>query len=809
MDGPDKCLVTRNSATSCLPPDMASDHSVPIHRTHSELVKFSAHDADYDTVFDILRHIILRFRPRPQILNTHVTHNVISDLHGNQPNAPPLWVVPFRRNKDFVGRESVLGTLLKTIKPEDDVDDCQRAAIEGLGGIGKTHIALEAAFRVRSACPNCSIFWVPANDATSFENAYRQIGQRLKLPLIDNVNTDVKLLVKDALSRASGSWLLIIDNADDLDLLFGNNGDTALRKYLPSSPNGSILFTTRTHEVVRRLKVPQANVVHIAAMSPNEAIELLQKSLNTRETRGSDSMTEFLGVLAHLPLAIKQAASTMNRLGWTTAQYLNFFRSGDEQLCKLLSEEFEDQVRYHGIPYSVATTWIASFRHISLDKPLAAEYLLFMCVLAEKDVPRGLLPPGSSELEEDEAISFLKGYRFIREQVDRGSYDMHTLVRLAMRIWLRQEAELKACVAGVIQRLDAVWRLPRHEKWDVWKKYLPHALAALELRDHSISASTSRLLYKVAEARLILGEFRESKRIHLQTLEMQVKEFGKEHTETLRTKCGIADALYCEGQYNAAEGIYRQTLELQTKVLGEQHPDVLQTKTRLAITLRGQGRYKMAEEIYRQTLELRTKRLGSEHPDTLTSIYGLATVISRQGQSKAAEAIHRQTLELRTKVLGAEHPDTLRSMVGLATTLRFLDQRKAAEDTIQKALELQIKVLGPEHPDTLRSMFMNILTLLVQGQRAAAEAMARHILELRTKILGSEHPDTLASMSGLATVLSGQGQYKAAEDMHRQTLELRIKVLGPKHPDTLSSMQDCAKRSSGSNILTNLFKKKA
>ena len=130
------------------------------------------------------------------------------------------WMVPFGRNKDFVGRELILAQLLKRIPLSVDQDDCQRTTIEGLGGVGKTQIALEAAFRVRNEHLDCSVFWVLAVDAASFENAYREIGRKLKVEGINEEKADVTVLVKAALSReGAGSWLLIVDNADDIELL--------------------------------------------------------------------------------------------------------------------------------------------------------------------------------------------------------------------------------------------------------------------------------------------------------------------------------------------------------------------------------------------------------------------------------------------------------------------------------------------------------------------------------------------------------------------------------------------------------------
>ncbi|KAM0511812.1 hypothetical protein ACHAPE_009488 [Trichoderma viride] len=114
----------------------------------------------------------------------------------------PIWLVPFGRNRDFVGRGPILERLLNMISPNADEDDCQQTVISGLGGVGKTQIALEAAFQVRGKFKDCHVFWVPALNATTFENAYREIGRQLKITEPDGNTGDIKLLVKAALAES-------------------------------------------------------------------------------------------------------------------------------------------------------------------------------------------------------------------------------------------------------------------------------------------------------------------------------------------------------------------------------------------------------------------------------------------------------------------------------------------------------------------------------------------------------------------------------------------------------------------------------
>jgi hypothetical protein len=140
-----------------------------------------------------------------------------------------------------VGRQETMDRLLERVSPDVEKGHCQRTVIEGLGGVGKTQMALEALYRVRDQGPQCSVFWVPAGDLTSLENAYHEIGQKLQVPGIEEDGADVKSLVKKAMSRERCSrWLLTVDNADDVRLLFGK---AALCDYLPFNPQSSVSFS--------------------------------------------------------------------------------------------------------------------------------------------------------------------------------------------------------------------------------------------------------------------------------------------------------------------------------------------------------------------------------------------------------------------------------------------------------------------------------------------------------------------------------------------------------------------------------------
>ncbi|KAI2621788.1 hypothetical protein GGR54DRAFT_599830 [Hypoxylon sp. NC1633] len=573
----------------------------PLERHHYNLQKFSgASDPAYQAVEKEIVEMV----------------NSAREYLAECSNEDRHFMVSFGRNENFVGRESILRQLLKRIPPSAKKDTCQLTALEGLGGIGKTQIALEAAYRVRDEYPDCSVFWVPAVDATSFENAYRHIGRQLGVKRIEDDQADVKMLVKDALSHESaGSWLMIVDNADDLKLF----ADAALPNHLPFSRKGSILFTTRSHGAAVGLDIPQKDITTITEMNDDEGTKLLRIGLKDHQVCNAESIGRLLEFLAYLPLAIKQASAYLAKTDMSVSKYLHHCQSSDRTMVKLLSKDFEDRNRYKNMNNPVATTWLISFDHISLDYPLAARYLKFICYLAEKDIPVSLLPPGEDELEADEAIGILKGYAFIMERNKPDSFDVHRLVRLAMRNWLQEKEEWKEWATKVFQRLTNEYPDPQHENRGIWMSYLPHGQMVLELRGETAGEET-HLLFKVAWSYSMLGK------------------------------------------YNEAEQMFRQTLEeleLREPVLGKKHPFILANMNNLAGVLERQGKYEEAEQMHRQTLELMEQVLGKEHPGTLANMSNLAGALVRQGKYEEAEQILRQTLELREWVLGTEHPDTL------------------------------------------------------------------------------------------------------------------------------------------------------
>jgi hypothetical protein len=367
------------------------------------------------------------------------------------------FVVPFDRNPRFIGRESLLVDLEQKLFVGEQTT---KTAIIGLGGIGKTQLALELAYRTRAKYKNCSVFWIPATDMDSLHLAYQEVSRQLRIPGYNEEKADIKNLVQTHLSREnSGPWLLIFDNADDIGMWVHTStqgptpgpaaglvkqtksGSGCLKEYLPKSNQGCIVFTTRDKKTA--VKLVGQNLVEVPEMDEDEAVKLLRQSLPDRGIPVTEQDAKaLLTELTHLPLAIVQAAAYMTANSIGPVQYLSLCNEQEENVIELLSEEFEEDWSYKLVKNPVATTWLILFERIKVCDALATEYLLFIACIDRKDILQSLLPVGRSRKLEIEAIGTLKAYSFITTRGQGAVFDLHRLVHLAIRSWLRKEGTL-------------------------------------------------------------------------------------------------------------------------------------------------------------------------------------------------------------------------------------------------------------------------------------------------------------------------------------------------------------------------------
>jgi nucleoside phosphorylase/tetratricopeptide (TPR) repeat protein len=675
-------------------------------------------------------------------------------IYHQEPHKPvePVWAVPFGKNPRFIGRESEIaeieGLMMQSHGPS-------KIAICGLGGVGKTQIALELAYRMRE---QRSIFWIPCTSYESVEQAYMTVA--LKLGIHDVKPAEAKDRLKVYLSQKRvGKWLLIFDNADDTDMwIQTSTGGPALRDFLPQSEQGHILFTTRNRKLA--VKLASSHVVNISEPDTEAALKLLEKLLIRKQLLNNrDEAIGLLHQLALLPLAIAQAAAFINENNIMLSEYTALLQEQEPDVIELLSEYFGDEGRYKDIQNPVATTWLISFHHIQHLNQTAASYLSFMACINDRDVPQSLLPPAVSKKEGINAIGLLKAFSFVTEQAGDHSLSIHRLVHISTRNWLRKNQLFSRQVLKTADRLSEVFPSDDYTNRRLWCEYLPHALS-------------------------LIGE----------------REFQKRQGKYLDLVQKIGQCLYSDGRYDEAAVVFMNNLAVQKKKHGDMGPSTLTSMAWLASTYRNQGRWKEAERLGLQVMNSRKQVLGPEHPSTLDSMANLAATYRHQRRWKEAEALLVQVMKARKQLLGREHPSTLNSMANLAAIYRNQGKWKEAEALVVQVMKTREQVLGPEHPSTLDSMANLAATYRHQRRWKEAEALLVQVMKARKQLLGREHPSTLNSMANLASTRKSQGRSKEALALMEECVALRNKVLGPDHPDSLSSSRTLGKWKNGEPI---------
>ena len=680
-------------------------------------------------------------------------------------------------------------------------NECHKVAVFGLGGMGKSRIALELANRMQLQCLSCSIFWVQATDPLTFENDYFEIGKKLRIPGLEDEKAEVKDLVKQRLSHESiQKWFMILDNADDEDI-WGNRPDRntderSLAEYLPNSSWGSILITTRNRRVAAYLAGKE--LVELSEMVYEEAVDTLRNHLAKPEILTDiDATSKLVETLQYLPLAIVQAAAYININDETVQNYLDLLDDTEENIIELLSEDFEDQGRYRDVQNPVASTWMISFEQIRHSCPLAAEYLSFMSCLSEKNIPQSLLPDAPSKKKMTDAIGTLTGYSFLRKQgihhaID-SLYDMHRLVRLVTRNWLRKHDRLPDWTKTATKRVSKFFPGGEHEDKDTWTLYMSHGQALCASEFNGDLEERYLLIENMANCLINDGKYNEAVGMHHSVVLWRETKFGKLHEDTLRAYLDLGTALCEQGSLLEAEKYLEQARKgYEETIRDSEDLEMLRIMGRLGTVYWRQGRLQEAEQLQVQVRKKRQETLGLEHPDTLKSMNDLALVYSLQGRSEEAEDLLMQVMKMKQSVSGLEHPQTLTSMHNLAQTYSSQGRYTEAEELYIQILEIKMRVLGTEHPDTLVSIGSLASSYLGQGRYEEAEELAIQVLEKRRSVLGTEHPNTLGTMNNLAISYLNQGRYEEAEELGTQILEKRRRVVGIAHPETLLCMNNLA-----------------
>ncbi|KAF5136426.1 Regulatory protein AfsR [Metarhizium anisopliae] len=352
----DGYLIPAESA--CLDPSKSIER-YPLERHHYNLQKFSGPS---DPGYLVAKKAIVDLATR--------AHNYLRECCIDRTQKS-CYHIELAKNNQFTGRNSILEAIEQKFFGKDQ---SQRIALAGLGGVGKTQIALHFVYQLKEKRPDYSIFWVPLLGHETVERAYREIAKKLRLQKSSD-NEDIKDLVYQYLSLCKADkWLFILDNTDDQELMFGSAHKPGLEEYLPKNEKIIILLTTRSRQVA--VEFARADVIDIEQMNQEEAANLFKKTLVQDQLPVDEALaTELLTYLKFLPLAITQAAAYLNVTMAPIQTYLGLLRGAEKDVTRVLGREFKDSTRYRGSRNAVGTTWLVTFDQIEKSDQAAVSLL--------------------------------------------------------------------------------------------------------------------------------------------------------------------------------------------------------------------------------------------------------------------------------------------------------------------------------------------------------------------------------------------------------------------------------------------------
>jgi tetratricopeptide (TPR) repeat protein len=549
---------------------------------------------------------------------------------------PGIWNVPHLRNPNFTGREQLLRELRASLTSGRTA---AIVPIAGLGGAGKTQLALEYAYRHTADYE--IVWWVRAEDPATLTADYALLATELGLPEKDLADQQATAAAVRSWLGHNPNWLLILDNA---------RSAADCRGHLPMGAAGHVLITSRDPNwgsVAKPLRLP--------VLPRPEAVEFLQKRGDEPAVAG-----ELCDALGALPLALEHAGAYIEATGGSIAEYLDLYRSRPREL----------------LTDAVAATWEISLERLQTEAPKALDLLYLAAFLAPDDIDPKLSSPAFPDaMQFDQARTALRRYSLI--DVSAGSIAVHRLVQAVTRDRLAKGDEEAKWAEAALKLVDDAFPFKEDvvETWNPSARLLPHLLAAASHSERLGVALefTSRLLNDAGLYLRNRGQLGEAGRVLKRALAIAEKVYGPDHPATAIRASNIGLILKHQGDPAGALRYAQRALAIDEKIYGPGNPEAATDANNIGAILQDQGDLEGALRYTQRALAIDEKAYGPDHPQVAVCAGNIGAILHAQGDPVAALPYARRALRIFAATYGPDHPDTKLARRNLA----FLEQALA------------------------------------------------------------------------------------------------------------------------------------
>ncbi len=689
---------------------------------------------------------------------------------------PAVWNVG-PRNPAFVGRDATLARLRKRLRsgPTAVVQ-----ALHGMGGVGKTQLAIEYAHRYAEDYD--VVCWVSAEEPDLIGEQYAALAVELDL-ISPRADTASAVGALRTYLRRQGRWLLVLDNAE-------SPGD--LRAWLAAGP-GHTLITSRNPgwgELAGRVEVD--------VLPRAKSVELIHLSRSGVSNADADRLAEALG---DLPLALAQAAGFLAETGMPVEHYL--------RLLDTHAQELLDQSPPQGHPHSLAAAVRVSTDRLTEVDPAALAMVRIGAFLAPEPIPadiltRSITAAGHSWPPELEALtaavaSPVAAHRSLGRigsyglaRTDRG-LQLHRLTQAILADQLTDDhaAAYRCYAQALLVTVD-----PGHERdpqcWPSWAGILPHLLAT----DPATSPNPNLrdLACRAAWYLHFRGDSHPARDLAEHLHQQWCKQLGPDDRHTLRTAYILVRILIDVGPYSHIRQLGADTLARCRRVLGDDDSDTLYAAYYFAWGLHRLGAFEQARQLNVDTLARRRRVLGDDHAEVQRSVHSLGRDLRELGEVEAARQMHEGSIAYVRQAIGddTDIPEAIFAANDLALDLHALgqiaDARQLHEDTLARAR----RVLGEDHVWALAIANGLATDLHALGEIEAARCLGKDTLDRARRVLGEENHLTMDVANNLATALCAVGEAEAARQLSEDTLTRAQLVFSESHPHALKAAHNLA-----------------
>jgi tetratricopeptide (TPR) repeat protein len=663
----------------------------------------------------------------------------------------------------FKGRDDSLAEIREILTRNDG----RAVAVHGLGGVGKTRVALEYAWKYESEYTG--LLFVSAPSAADLRANLANLVNVLAIAsALKTVEEQVSAVLRWLESHPG--WLLVIDSVD--------SEETAreVQKLLIRLRAGHVLITTRISNWPASVATSELSVLAEA-----DAVSFLLERTGRRRPQADDAVrcAEVARELGYLALALEHAGAYIDKLRLTFSEYLERWRQKRPEVLRW------HDARLIEYPASVAVTWQTTFAQLTEPEQRLLQVLAW---LAPEPIPLFFLdaaPLIEAIPEPRDAFSGLATFSLARFETE--AVVIHRLVQEVAR-GRADEADrarsLQVAVAAI--NVAAAGDPTDVRSWTVWTPLAPHAASVVSQLDHAnIAEPTSGVMNNLGLYYLNRGQFRKAEPLMRSALAIGEQSYGEDHPEVAIRLNNLAWLLKDTNRLAEAEPLLRRALAIDERSYGQDHPDVARDLINLARLLKATNRLADAEPLLRRALAIDEQSYGEDHPDVARDLNKLAELLLSTNRLAEAEPMIRRALAVAEQFYGKDHPKLATRLNNLGQLLQATNRLAEAEPLMHRALAIDEQAYGEDHPRVARDLNSLVKLLQATNRLAEAEPLMRQALAIDEQFHGEDHPKVGLDLNNLARLLQATNRLTEAEPLMHRALAILLqcgRTTGFEHP---------------------------